>query len=235
MHSTAPRRVVRSVLLALVVGVLAPWQALAADPTPFASTPSNVRRQTETIDVNLYRPSSVSYQYTNYWCVPANAQTMLNTIYRWTDRTRATQGRYAWHVQRLNRYTYSTKGNDVAGWARFLDLWVADDWHYLDRSFDTRTQAIAAIVESIDRTGHPVGVVVDRGSHAWTVLGYRATEVRGSTTKTVEGIYVSGSLLNTDPRPYRYMTLSQFALRFTRYHEPQRAVVWEGKFVIVSE
>jgi hypothetical protein len=31
------------------------------------------------------------------------------------------------------------------------------------------------------------------------------------------------------------MTLSQFALRYTRYHEATRRVVWEGKFVIVSE
>jgi hypothetical protein len=235
MHPTAPRRLLRSVLLALVVGVLTPWQALAADPTPFTSTPSNVRPTIQTIDVNLYRPSSVAYQYTRYWCVPTNAQTMLNIIYGRTDRTRDTQARYQWHVHRLNRYTYATKGNDVAGWARFLDLWVAGDWHYRDRWYDTRTQAVAAIVESIDRTGHPVGIVVDRGTHAWTVLGYRATQVRGSSARTIEGLYVSGSLRNSDPRPYRYMSLSSFALRYTRYHEWQRAVVWEGKFVIVSE
>ncbi len=235
MHHSAPRRLVRSVLLALVAGVLTPWQALAADPTSFTSTPSNVRVNGPTIDVNLFRPASVAYQYTNYWCVPANAQTMLNIIGRTTDRSRYSQARYAWHVNRLNRYAYATRGNDVAGWARFLDLWVAGDWHYRDRSYDSRTEAVEAIVESIDRTGHPVGVVIDRASHAWTVLGYRATQVRGSDSRTIEGVYVSGSLLKRDPRPYRYMTLSQFALRFTRYHESQRAVVWEGKFVIVSE
>ena len=29
--------------------------------------------------------------------------------------------------------------------------------------------------------------------------------------------------------------ISQFGLRYTRYHEWQRRVVWEGKFVTVSE
>lgn len=234
MHHSASRRLVRSVLLALVVGVLTPWQALAADPTPFTSTPSTVRRTSQT-DINLFRPSSVAYQFTNYWCVPANAQTMLNIIRGTTDRSRNSQARYAWHVHRLNGYTYSTKGNDVAGWARFLDLWLAGDWHYRDRSYDTRREAVDAIVESIDRTGHPVGIVVDRGSHAWTVLGYRATVVRGSDARTIDGLYVSGSLRGSDPRPYQYMTLSDFAVRYSRYHEWQRAVVWEGKFVIVSE
>jgi hypothetical protein len=48
------------------------------------------------------------------------------------------------------------------------------------------------------------------------------------------GLYVSGSL-RRDPFAQRYMTLSQFAVHYTRYHEATRRVVWEGKVVIVSE
>ena len=231
----APGRLRRALLLAVVAAALGPLQVLAATPAGFAAAPVNVEPAVRTIDVNLYRPGAVAYQFTNYWCVPANAQTMLNIIYATKDRSRDTQARYAWHINRLNRYTYTTKGNDVAGWARFLDLWVPGSWHYLDRSYDSRMAAVNAMVESIDRTGDPVGIVVDHGGHAWTVLGYRATQARGSTTRTIEGLYVSGSLLYSDPRPYRYMSLADFAVRYTRYHESQRAVVWEGKFVIVSE
>jgi hypothetical protein len=229
------RRLRRALLLAVIAAALGPLQVLAAAPTRFGGVAVTVQPGVRTIDVNLYRPGAVAYQFTGYWCVPANAETMLNIINATTDRSQYTQGRYAWHIHRLNRYTYATNGNDVTGWARFLDQWLPGDKHYLDRSYDSRGAAIGAIVESIDRTGDPVGIVVDRGTHAWTVLGYRATIKRGSATPTIEGLYVSGSLLNTDPRPYRFMSLADFAGRFTPYHEWQRAVIWEGKFVIVAE
>ena len=223
----------RMLLLALVAALALPVQALAADP--IAGVPAPVLMPVvQTIDVNLYRRNAAMRQLTNYWCVAANTQTMLNLINGTTDRSHATQARFHRQIHRLNRYTYRSPGNDVRGWARFLDSRVGGDWHYGDRSFASRPDAIAAIVESIDRTHHPVGIVVDHGSHAWTVMGYRATVIRNSTVRTIEGLYVSGSL-RRDPWPYSFMTLSQFATHFTRYHEPERKVVWEGLFVIVSE
>ena len=57
---------------------------------------------------------------------------------------------------------------------------------------------------------------------------------RGSTVE-VEGVYVSGPLYGRDPWPHKFLTTSQFRTRFTRYHESQRSVIWEGKYVIVSE
>jgi hypothetical protein len=195
-----------------------------------------------TINRNLYRPYAIVKQYTSYWCVPANAQTMVNLVLGRLDRTYTTQARFAWHIRRHNRYTYPTRGNDAQGWGLFLDMWIPGAFHYRDRSYDSQSVAIGAIVESLDRTDHPVGIVVDRGTHAWTVLGYRGTMVEGDpSTRVIEGFYVSGSLYrvagrrSTDPWPYRFMKLADFRTRFTRYHEPTRAVVWEGKFVIVAE
>ena len=67
------------------------------------------------------------------------------------------------------------------------------------------------------------------------MLGYRATIVPGRPeTKTIIGLYVSGSLAK-DPQPYGYLSLAAFKRRFTRYHEWQRKVIWEGKYVIVSQ
>jgi hypothetical protein len=37
-----------------------------------------------------------------------------------------------------------------------------------------------------------------------------------------------------DPWPKAYYTVDQLSTRFTRYHEWQFAVVWEGKYVIVA-
>jgi hypothetical protein len=182
----------------------------------------------------VYRTGAAVHQFTSSWCVPANAQKMINIINATADRRYVTQLRTNSQVRRLNGYRYTTGGNDVRGWARFLDAHVGGQWHYADRSFPWRNDAIAAIVEAIDRTGHPVGIVVSHGTHAWTVVGYRATVTEGVAGRTIVGLYVSGSL-RRDPFAQRYMTLSQFAVHYTRYHEATRRVVWEGKFVIVSE
>jgi len=210
----------------------APTDSPAPSPTPSPSPtpPPSV----QTVEVDVYRTGAAVHQFTPTWCVPANAQKMLNIINATADRRYITQRRTNSQIQRLNGYRYTTGGNDVRGWARFLDTHVGGEWHYADRSFTSRLQAVSAIVESIDRTGHPVGIVVHHGSHAWTVVGYRATVTEGVEGRTIVGLYVSGSL-RRDPFAQRYMSLSTFALYYTRYHEATRRVVWEGKFVIVSE
>jgi len=217
-----------------------PEATVAPTPAPDAGLEPSAPLPLVRTDLNLYRPYAIVRQYTNYWCVPANAQTMVNLVMGRLDRSYATQARFAWHTQRQNRYRYPTRGNDPRGWARFLDMWLPGDLHYRDASYGNQSQAIAGIVEALDRTGHPVGIVVDRGTHAWTVLGYRGSTVAGDpSTRVIEGFYVSGSLYqlrrSREPFPYRFMTLSAFRGRFTRYHESTRAVVWEGKYVIVAE
>jgi hypothetical protein len=234
-NRTLPGRLRRALVLCLAValsaGLAAPGLVLGADRAP-----SGTLSRVETIDINLYRPYGVVRQYTSYWCVPASVQTMLNLIRGTTNRSYDYQARYAWHVKRLNRYTYSSRGNDPQGWAAALDKFVGGDWHYDDRWYSSQGEAVRAIVESIDRTGHPVGIVVDRGSHAWTVIGFRAKERDGdAATREILGVYVTGPLYGRDPWPYRYLTVAQFATRFTRYHESSRSVIWEGKYVIVSE
>jgi hypothetical protein len=219
----------------------APTPPPPPDPTPTpepAPGPSPAPAWV-TIRVNLYRPLTAVRQYTNYWCVPANAQTMINIIRNTHDRSYLTQSRFYTLTRRNNRYRYRTLGNDVRGWAWLLDSRLAGPLHYKDRMYPTQTAAINKIVEAIDRTRHPVGVVVDRGRHAWTVVGYRVRQIPGQpTSRVVEGLYLFGSLkgVRSEPGwPYGYLPISAFKRRFTRYHEWQRPVVWEGNYVIVSE
>ncbi|MGP1673804.1 MAG: hypothetical protein ACTS8Z_01145, partial [Candidatus Limnocylindrales bacterium] len=84
---------------------------------------------------------------------------------------------------------------------------------------------------------HPVGVTVRSGTHAWVVLGYRQTfDPTEPSKKTLLGFYVSGPLgSSADKWPYRYVTFEQFKGYFTRYHEWQRKVIWEGKWVVISQ
>lgn len=203
-----------------------PATTLAAAPAP--------------TDVLLYRSTAMVKQFTNYWCVPAATQSMVNLIMGTSDRTKATQQKIYDATRANNRYTYKTKGNDPAGWAWALRNYTGGLADYRDRSFTDKTASLAAIVESIDRTGAPVGVPVHDGTHAWVVLGYRAAldpaAPSDRSRRDILGFYVSGPLGSpSDPWPYKYLTEAQFRSEFTRYHEWQRSVVWEDTWVIISQ
>ena len=209
----------------------APTETPAPSATP--ATPTAVLRTS-----TIYRSDAVVRQFTKTWCVPASAQTMANLVLGRSDRTYATQKAFAARVRSYNAYTYTSAGNDVRGWAGALNWALPDSLPvvYRDRSYGSRSAAITAIVGAIDRTGYPVGIVVRRGMHAWTVLGYQASEVPGDPASRV------------DPRPVRrrvrsarrripgrtaYMTLATFASYFTAYNEVERKVIWHGRYVIV--
>ena len=176
-------------------------------------------------------------QYTNYWCVPATTQSMLNLVRGTSNRSYLTQKFLYKRIRAHNRYTYSTRGNDPQGWAWGLRAYSGGTAMYYARMYTDKNKALAAIVESIARTRDPVGVTVKGGTHAWVVLGYRTSHYAIDPTRTtILGFYVSGPLGSTsDKWPYAYLTVDQFKMWFTRYHEWQRPVIWEGKWVIVSQ
>ena len=249
------RRLALTVVLGLAAAVALPWPVAAADPTPTpAPTPwtrpapgatlapvvrplASPAIQPASTKKLIYRESAMTKQYTSYWCVPATTQTMLNLILGKSDRSYATQERIYKGTRKHNRYAYATKGNDPAGWAWALRYYSGGRTTYRDRAFTNKTAAITAIAESIDRTGHPVGVPVHRGTHAWIVLGYRAERsATDPTRRTLLGFYVSGPLGSPkDPWRYAYLPMATFREHFSRYHEWQFNVVWEGRWVIISE
>lgn len=220
-----------------------PTPAPAPDPPPTPTpTPGPTVEPTPApspiIETFLnYRRAAVVRQYTNYWCVPATTQTMLNLAVGRSDQTVATQRRLYRAIREHNRYRYRTLGNDPQGWAWGLRRYSGYTLDYRARAFTSKTQALWAIQESIERTGDPVGVVVRRGTHAWVVLGYRiARDAQDPTKRTLLGFYVNGPLGATrDPWTYRYISLTEFRKVFSMYHEWQRKVIWEDKWVIISQ
>ena len=226
-------------IVATVLGFTGP-SVMAADPVRISGGPTTVQvgptatAQTRTVD--LSRSSAAVTQYTSYWCVPAAVQTMLNLATGRSDRSYATQSRLYTELRRSNLYRYATPGNDVRGWSRVLTAHLPAGRGYADVSYTSRSAAYLAIVKAMDRTKRPVGIVVDEGTHAWTVVGFKVSETPGLTgSTTVLGFYVVGPLGSpSDPWPKQYLTASQLASRFTRYHEWQRNVPWEGLYVIVA-
>jgi predicted MPP superfamily phosphohydrolase len=186
--------------------------------------------------MNIYRYSAMVRQYTDYWCVPAATQSMVNLVRGTSNKRYLTQKYYYKLTRQHNRYTYRTLGNDPQGWAWALD-YFAKSTDYVARAYSDKTQAVNSIAEALRRTKHPVGVTVRGGTHAWVVLGYRSSvNLADPSKRTLLGLYVSGPLGTVADRwPYRYLTVSQFRDAFTRYHEWQRKVIWEGKWVVIAE
>ena len=234
----AARRLVASLAAVLLLAVLSTTPSLAADPRglggPSGSQVRTLVERTRTVDIS--RTSADVTQYTSYWCVPAATQTMLNLVTGTSDRSYATQSRLYRELRAANKYVYPTLGNDVRGWSRVLTAHLPTGMGYADQSFSSRSAAYAAIVESMDRTRRPVGIVIDRGTHAWTVVGFRIHEIVGDPgSTTILGFYVVGPLGSPkDPWPKAYYTVDQLSTRYTRYHEWTQSVVWEGKYVIVA-
>lgn len=201
-------------------------------PSPTATPPSGIVTQSR----NLYRSSAMVRQYTNYWCVPATVQSMANLVLGTSNRSYSRQAYIYKLTRRHNRYWYATKGNDPQGWGWSLRYFTRGKPYY-PRAYTNKEAAINSIAASISKTRNPVGVPVYRGTHAWVVLGYRQTYDRSEPTKkTLLGLYVSGPLGTTrDKWPYRYITVAQFREAFTRYHEWQRRVIWEGKWVVLAQ
>ncbi len=213
----------------------APDPTVAPTPAPTA-TPGPTPRPTPVITkVNLYRASAMVRQYTNYWCVPAATQSMVNLVRNTSNRSYVTQRFYYKRIRSHNRYAYRTRGNDPQGWAWGVRTYSGAP--YVARAYTNKQQALDAIVASISRTRDPVGVTVRGGTHAWVVLGYRTShDPIEPTKKSILGFYVSGPLGSTsDKWPYAYLTTAQFKMWFTRYHEWQRRVIWEGKYVVIAQ
>ncbi len=217
----------------------APTASPTATPTPHpTATPGPTPRRTPVITkVNLYRSTAMVRQYTNYWCVPAATQSMVNLVRRTSNRSYLTQKFYYKMIRQHNRYYYRTRGNDPQGWAWGLRHFSRGTAMYAARAYTDKQQALNAIVASIAKYKDPVGVTVRSGTHAWVVLGYRTShDPIAPTRKTIMGFYVSGPLGSAaDKWPYAYLTTAQFKSYFTRYHEWQRKVIWEGKWVIIAQ
>ena len=254
-----PRAILATVVGLTLLGAM-PWSALAdespaptdtapdagptptlgtaadATPTP-APTPSPTPSSGSIVlSRNLYRSSAMVRQYTTYWCVPATVQSMANLVLGTSNRSYSRQS-YIYKLTRLhNRYRYTTLGNDPQGWGWTL-RYFTNGKPYYPRAYTNKEEAITSIWSSIARTRNPVGVTVFSGKHAWVVLGYKLTyDLDEPAKKTLMGLYVSGPLgTSADRWPYKYLTVAQFRDVFTRYHEWQRSVIWEGKWVVLAQ
>ena len=124
--------------------------------------------------MDLYRKGDMVSELTNYWCVPAAMQTMINIMEPGRpDKTRATQLRLYRLARRLSTDKLDGKGADPIGWARALTRLGYGE--YTVTAHRTRGEAIRAAARALRLTGRPVGIVAWRGAHSWVMTGFRST------------------------------------------------------------
>jgi hypothetical protein len=231
----AARWAVPAILLALALAT--PLQALGAEPSRSDPVDTFAGQTRQAVSINLHRSSAMVKQYTNYWCVPAATQSMVNIVRGTSNRTYSTQSYMYKKTRQNNQYSYATLGNDPVGWAWAATYFSRGEATYTARAYSSRADAIAEIADSLLRTRHPVGVTVRKGTHAWVVLGFKGDMLPGDPDSLrVFGFYVSGPLGSpTDPWSVKYMSVATFNNSYTPYHEWQRSVTWEGKYVVISD
>ena len=213
---------------------LAPIVAPIAKPAPFVPPPW-------TGSYDVYRVGSFVTQKTDYWCVGASIQMMVNIVRKTSDSSYATQAADLAYARAHEIEPASKPGSDPRGWANALTHFGAGA--YKDATFSSMNAALAFVAKRIRLTGKPVGLTVGAGSHAWVMTGFVANRDPAVTNNfSVSAVYISGPLYPNQVARYGYFDLKpdtrlsrdQMAQVFTPYREPQGWSGWTGKWVVVA-
>jgi hypothetical protein len=181
--------------------------------------------------VNVYRSSAWVRQYWDYTCTAASTQTMLNLVLGRSNRTSLLQQRIIRYARRHDSLRDS-RGSDPAGWAKALTHFGAGTYSW--RVFASRASALRYAASRLVATGKPVGLLVWRGRHAWTMTGFTsAPNPAEDPAASVTGIFVAPPLRGVDPRPNTWLATGSLGT-FARYRERDGLRAWVGRWVVVA-
>ncbi len=223
-----------------------PTATPAATPTARATvepTPTVAPIAPEPYAVNLYREGAFVSQFTDYWCLPAAMQTMMNIIDGAApDTTRETQERLYWQARDLSTETLrpNGKGAQPEGWANSLN---AEGYGpYEVRVEPTLEEAVALAARQLRLTGKPVGLLTWRGAHSWVMSGFEATadplhfddfEVTGVWIQDVWYPRVSRIWGESEP-PDTLVPIEELGEDYRKYRRPyRRHPDKDGQYVLV--
>jgi hypothetical protein len=188
---------------------------------------------------SVYRAGSFSGQVTNYSCVGASVQMMLNIIHERSSQSARKQMRYLEFANTNSRYTVKNGGADPRGWALALRNWGAGDYKVGGKY--TMQGSLKQAARRMRATGKPVGLLVWRGGHAWVMTGFKATADPARTKNfKVTAVQAMGplwpdGLINGrryDPGPKTWLGLSALSKKFKAYYW-KPATSWNGRWITV--
>lgn len=234
-----------AVLLAFVLATTPSTLAAVSDGGVAGPPPSPAPGE---FSLNLADDDDFVGQYTQYWCIGASMQMMLNIVGATDDESRAAQERYM-RVARAEgpsleevdhgEPTDQLTGAGASGWARGLTLLGAG--RYEERALDEFDRAVRRAALALRKTNRPVGLIVWRGAHAWVMTGFTATaDPAFQSDFRVTGIYVQdpwypriSSIWGRGQEPNTFLSTEKLSTAFL----PRRGGQWHaeqaGKFVVV--
>ncbi len=186
---------------------------------------------------DLYRTGTFSTQRTLSWCVGASVQMMLNMILGRHDHSYTGQLNYMTYA-RLHDQDTGLLGTNALGWRVALNHYGGTAGYHV-HAYGTMQRAIHRAARRLRITGHPVGLLVMHGHHAWVMSGFRATADPAMTRHfRVTSVYVEGPLYPIGQRNGFDMppdtAISTAALRsyMNRYRAPGTS--WNHRFLTVQ-
>ena len=209
---------------------------------PDAQTPDSASAQASwSGSYSVFRPKTHSVQKTNWFCVPASIQMMLNTINGESDRSRVNQEKYWRYAQDHSTYPVTDNGADVGGWAKALRHWGAG--YYTVGVHNSMQASLRAAATRMRATGKPVGIIVwgSNKGHGWVMTGFKASaDPRFTSNFTVSSIQAMGSLWpygtingkSYDPGPREWVEMPELQKKFTRFYD-RNAPAWNGRWLTV--
>jgi ankyrin repeat protein len=205
--------------------------------------------------MNLYSEGDFVHQQTDYWCVAAAAQTMMNIMDDGKPRrSKARQKRLHLRARRLyedgdafwrevageSRWRAGHHGLDIRDWAGLLE--TSGYGRYVVERAPTRKRAIRMAAAAIRATGRPAGLVVWRGAHAWVMSGFVSTADPAESSKfKVTKVFVQdpwypsvSSIWGASRPPHAAVPVRRLGEDFLPYRRPlQRQPKRDGKYLMI--
>jgi hypothetical protein len=220
-----------------------PEPTATPDPTPTpdptaAPNPTPTPAPPPAFSHSLYRSGDFVRQYTSYQCVGASIQLMRN-VRRVPDSHSRPRQRVLWQIARKRSLYRADGGADPFGWSAALRLVGVGRYQVVGAP--TLREALRTAASAMARTGKPVGMIVWRGRHAWTMTGFGASADPTQTSDfEVINVRISDPLYpyyhvrkRTIYRPNTALSMDLLARNFTPYHDGRRDPRIEGRYVVI--
>lgn len=216
----------------------------AAAVTHQEPTPGQVGSSSWAGSYSVYHAHTFAVQKTDWYCVPASIQMMLNLTKGWSDHSKSMQTVYWQYAQHYSRYPITDNGADAQGWAAALEHYGAGN--YIVGVATSMQQSLRDVAKRIRATGRPAGLIVwgHHGGHAWVVTGFKSTAdpnaASGTSFYDVTSIQAMGPLwpygtINGkpfDPGPKQWVDYTELKNKFTSY-VASNSPAWTGRWLTV--
>lgn len=188
---------------------------------------------------SVYRQAAFVSQVTDYSCVGASIQMMLNIIRGESDKSGTRQRTYLRYARSHSRYTIRNGGADPRGWALALRHWGAG-YYSVGRKWSMQA-SLKEAAKRMRATRKPVGMLVLRGGHAWVMTGFasnrdpaRTNDFRVTKVQVMGPLWPDGTVNGRpyDPKPGSWLGLDALRAKFRPYYW-KPATNWNGRYITV--